>query len=142
MNTEHKNVILDLANKLSNRVDSLQQDLDSSAQQINNLRAIMFRAAAVLRELDKEKNADIVSMLELPLNNCDGTGCAHASYLENRIDEQQKLIQALEAQVYDYEYAMMTLANQMGVNPLSDDDYSDSGCCPRVIPNLDDNTST
>jgi hypothetical protein len=26
----------------------------------------------------------------------------------------------------------------MGVNPFDEEDYKDSGCCPRIIPNSDE----
>lgn len=138
MNNDTKNIIFELGNKLSNRVASLQNDIEARSQQVNDLRSIMFQAATALRELDKDAHAAVISMLELPDRSCDGGGCSHASTLERRIDEQDEQIRTLEAQLYEYESIAMTLANQMGVNPFDSEDYKDSGCCPRVIPNLDE----
>ena len=135
MNNDTKNIIFDLGNKLSNRVASLQNDVETRSQQVNDLRSIMFQAASALREIDAEKHATIIAMLELPDRNCDGSGCTHAQLLESRIDEQDEQIRTLESQLYEYENVAMTLANQMGVNPFDEEDYKDSGCCPRIIPN-------
>lgn len=138
MNNDTKNIIFDLGNKLSNRVAGLQNDIEARSQQVNDLRAIMFQAATALRELDAEKHATVIAMLELPNRNCDGAGCSHAQLLERNIDEQAEQIRVLESQLYEYENVAMTLANQMGVNPFDDEDYKDSGCCPRIIPNSDE----
>jgi len=141
MNNDTKNIIFELGNKLSNRVASLQGDIEARSQQVNDLRSVMFSAATALRLLDAEKHAAVIAMLELPNHNCDGSGCNHAQLLERRIDEQQEQIRTLESQIYEYETIAFTLANQMGVNPFDDNDYQDSGCCPRIVPNLDDSTS-
>ena len=138
MNNDTKNIIFELGNRLSNRVAGLQTDIEDKSQQINDLRAIMFRAAASLRELDKDAHAQVIAMLELPERTCDGGGCAHASTLERRIDEQEEQIRNLEAQIYEYESVVMTLSNQMGVDPFGQEEYPESGCCPRIIPNLDE----
>jgi DNA repair exonuclease SbcCD ATPase subunit len=138
MNNDTKNIIFDLGNKLSNRVTSLQNDIEARSQQVNDLRSIMFQAATALRELDAEKHATVIAMLELPDRNCDGSGCGHAQLLERNLDEQAKQIRVLESQLYEYENVAMTLANQMGVNPFDEEDYKDSGCCPRIIPNSDE----
>lgn len=137
------NAILDLGEKLSGEIERLKEELQSNAQEINNLRNTMFRAAAALRILNnvelmpaleiRRQCDEIVDILELPRTNCDGRNCSYAVHCEMRIDEQQGVIDELSVQLQDYNFAMQTLANQMGV--LSDSS-TDLNCCPRVIPNI------
>jgi chromosome segregation ATPase len=133
-----KNIILELGNKLSNRIESLQTDIETRSQQVNDLRSIMFQAAAALREVDAEKHAAVITMLELPDRNCDGSGCSYARLLEVQLNEQEQQLQNLETRIFEYETITMNLSNQMGVNPFDEEDYKDSGCCPRIVPNLDE----
>lgn len=131
-----------LGDRIANRIFSLTQDVEILSAQINDLRSIMFRAAELLRDTeDKEKFTEIISMLELPNRVCDGGGCNHARELERQIDQRDEQIRQLEAQIFSYETVIMNVTQQLGVSPTGED-YPDSGCCPRVIPKLDEDQST
>jgi hypothetical protein len=131
-----------LGDRIANRIFALNQDVEMLSAQINDLRATMFRAADQLRKSEHAADLqDVISQLELPDRSCDGQGCAHAQQLEARIDQRDEHIRQLEAQIFAYETVIMTVTQQLGVSPTGED-YPDSGCCPRVIPNTDEDQST
>jgi len=131
-----------LGDRIANRIFALNQDVKILSQQINDLRATMFQVAASLRESDwSEQLQEQIQQLELPDRVCDGGGCAHAKQLEFQVDQRDDQIRQLEAQIFAYETVVMGVTQQLGVSPTGED-YPDSGCCPQVIPNTDENKST
>ena len=70
-----------------------------------------------------------IDMLELPAKGCDGNSCMTAIALRDQVAQ-------LEQQIYEHESVLFTLTSQLGINPF-DDGLADS-CCPRIIPNQDD----
>ena len=126
--TENTSLTTALSDALANRVQALKDHIEAQAQQINDLRSIMFKAATDLRVADPEKFKGTIAALELPSGNgCNGQGCAYAFGLHDRINE-------LERQVYEYETLAYLLSSQLGVDPANpaDPDVSDDfDCCGR-----------
>jgi len=131
-----------LGDRIANRIFELNQDVEILSSQINDMRATMFRIADQLRQSPHAAELqDAIAQLELPDRACDGGGCAHAKHLESQVDQRDEHIRKLESQIFAYETVIMTVTQQLGVSPTGED-YPDSGCCPRVIPNLDEDQST
>jgi len=131
-----------LGDRIANKIFALNQDIEILSAQINDMRATMFRVADQLRQSPHAGELQqVIAQLELPDRACDGGGCAHARQLEAQVDQRDEQIRQLEAQIFAYETVVMTVTQQLGVSPTGED-YPDSGCCPRVIPNLDEDQST
>jgi hypothetical protein len=118
-----------IGDKIADRIQKLQDLVEQHAQVGNELRAVMFRVASMLRVKDPEALKDEIRMLELPATGCDGSGCITAINLNAKIHE-------LEQQLFQYESVMFNLTSQLSINPFDEEEYPDAGCCPRNEPTI------
>ena len=118
-------IVTTLGDKISSKIQSLQDDIDAEKTESDTLRSIMFKVATQLRIKDPVAFAAEIEMLESPARGCDGTGCLTAIALKDQVSQ-------LEQQLYEHESVIFTLSSQLGIDPF--DDGLGDGCCPRVIP--------
>ena len=118
-----------LGERISNKIQNLQQSVEYHAQTANDLRSIMFNVATQLRLKDPDAFKEEIAALELPATGCDGTGCMTAIKLKDQINQ-------LEQKLFEHESVIFTLTSQLNINPFDDGDDSDSTCCPRIINRL------
>jgi len=112
-----------LGDKISNKIQSIQDELDRYVVENNELKATMFKVATQLRLADADKFYFEITQLETPATGCDGNSCLTSIILKDRIAQ-------LEQQIYEHETVAFTLASQLGVNPF-DEDSNSSPCCPN-----------
>jgi len=112
-----------LGGKISNKIQTLQDELERYVIENNNLKSAMFKVATQLRLADLERFSNEIELLETYTHGCDGNSCLTAIILKDQINQ-------LEQKIYEHETVAFTLASQLGVNPF-DDDSNSSPCCPN-----------